>query len=139
MRRKRSAIASLACAAALVSAGASPASAAVPQNYFVGSTGSTGGYSQGTVTFHNRTVQISGAVKSNTTGCVQVEFQGTVSNFAHYERRTACGRGTGSSKDFGFTFPSYVGGYSHVVVQLSEVTSTGTHLKMLDTTTRYPG
>ncbi|MFJ3601134.1 MULTISPECIES: hypothetical protein [unclassified Streptomyces] len=139
MRRKTSAIASFACAAALVGAGAHPASAATPQSYFVGNLGSTGGYSQGTVIFHNRTVQVSGAVKSNTTGCVQVQFQGTVSNFAHYERRTACGRGTGSSKDFGFTFPSYVGGYSHVFILLTEVTASGMHKKTLDSTTRYPG
>ncbi|MGC5346948.1 hypothetical protein PZB75_30250 [Streptomyces sp. AM 4-1-1] len=111
----------------------------MPQNYYVGNAGSTGGYSQGTVTFHNRTVQLSGTVKSNTTGCVKVRIQANVSSFAHTEERTACGRGTGSSKDFGYTLPSYVGGYTLVSIELTEVTASGAYITILDSTVRYPG
>ncbi|MEU9617025.1 hypothetical protein AB0D56_36750 [Streptomyces sp. NPDC048209] len=78
-------------------------------------------------------------MKSNTTGCVEVEIRATVASFAHAEERTACGRGTGSSKDFGFTFPDYVGGYTVVAIQLTEVTSTGGYIRILDSTSRYPG
>ncbi|WP_405749776.1 hypothetical protein OHA19_08030 [Streptomyces sp. NBC_00012] len=61
------------------------------------------GYTTGTVNFFNRSVQITGSVKSNTTGCASANFQIRRGSTWYFETRTACGRGPGSSKGFNFT------------------------------------
>ncbi|MGW2620631.1 hypothetical protein [Streptomyces sp. NPDC001500] len=91
------------------------------------------GYSNGNITFFNRSVRVSGTVKSNTTGCVRVSFSGWVSNGGQlasekgYEERTACGRGTGTSKGFNFTMDvsDSHGGFDFVFINLWTVDANG--------------
>ncbi|MFI6284386.1 hypothetical protein ACIBCM_06435 [Streptomyces sp. NPDC051018] len=90
------------------------------------------------VTFYQRSVNITGTVKSNTTGCVRAEFK--VYSGVHLtdtQYRTACGRGTGSSKGFNFTSPTLRGGASTVVVTLDAVTANGRYLEYIDDATAY--
>jgi hypothetical protein len=137
MRFTRAAATAVACAAVFIGLTASPSSATTSHFYFLGNNGTTGGYSQGHIVFYNRTVQISGSVKSNTTGCVQAEFWVTINGGGNVERRTACGRGVGSSKDFGFTSEAVVGGWEAVTIYLDAVTADGVPLERLDSQTYY--
>jgi hypothetical protein len=93
------------------------------------------GYSDGYGYFYNRSVGITGTVKSDTTGCVQVEFQVVSHGFTtDWQTRTACGRGPGSSKGFNFTSPAdYPGGAAYVTVRLFGINSDGSRVE-LDTT-----
>lgn len=132
MKFAKAALATAACAAVFTGVSTSPAAAAIPYHYTTGNNSGAAGYSNGSVTFHNQSVQISGTVKSNTTGCVRVVFQILTGSWAEGEERTACGRGAGTSKDFGFTTPSVVGGYTEVYVRLVTVTSDGREDRLID-------
>lgn len=87
----------------------------------------TEGYTNGNVKFYNQSVNVSGTVKSSTTGCVRVTFSVRQWDGTHIgEERTACGRGTGTSKGFSFPIPAeYAGGPTYVWVTLSKVTPAG--------------
>jgi hypothetical protein len=104
-----------------------------------GASGGHSGYSNGYLYFYNRSVGITGSVKSDTTGCVQVVFQ----VYSHgeetdFQTRTACGRGTGSSTGFNFTSPAnYSGGASEVRVTLAGINSLG-QSHWLDARSYYP-
>lgn len=77
------------------------------------------GYTNGLVNFYNRSVQITGTVKSDTTGCASANFQIKQGVNWYFETRTACGRGTGSSKGFNFTIDFDArGAAEYVYVQL---------------------
>ncbi|NUK02697.1 hypothetical protein HRW23_21010 [Streptomyces lunaelactis] len=99
------------------------------------------GYTNGNVQFYNRSVNISGTVKSNTTGCVRATFYVPQNDGTHtYAERTACGRGTGTSKGFNFTMSAdYAGGAAYVIVALNKVNadgSTGSQLGLGQTVKR---
>lgn len=87
------------------------------------------GYSNGHLYYYNRSVQVQGTAKSNTTGCVQARFNFYSGNPADLRKpvvpeqtRTACGRGTGTSTDFNFTVDQNIQ-ISMVSIELWENTS----------------
>lgn len=138
----RAATAVLAAAGFFTTLSATEAAAAAntTRTFAVGGTSDGhSGYANGSLNFHNRSVGITGSVKSDTTGCVQVVFQVYAGgNETDYQTRTACGRGTGTSKGFSFTSPAdYPGGATRVSVTLAGITSLGS-LVWLDSETHYP-
>ncbi|MFF0450888.1 hypothetical protein ACFYT4_31675 [Streptomyces sp. NPDC004609] len=115
-------------------AGEAMAAASAPSEFQVsGSDGVRAGYSNGSVTFYERSAKITGTVKSHTKGCVRVEFvvfsRGQVMDVQY---RTACGLGPGSSKGFNFTSPALKGGVSEVRIDLEAVEASGATLRKLD-------
>ncbi|NUK05438.1 hypothetical protein HRW23_32580 [Streptomyces lunaelactis] len=127
-----------ACTAFITALGIGTASAA-PQSFSESS--AAHGYTNGSIEFYNRSVLITGTVKSNTTGCVRVAF--TIPNPTPapdvYETRTACGRGTGTSKGFEFTAPAdFPGGAAWVKVQLGIVGDNGLVSDWVDGDIYYP-
>ncbi|MFI6288358.1 hypothetical protein ACIBCM_27030 [Streptomyces sp. NPDC051018] len=91
------------------------------------------GYTNGSMTFYQRSVNITGTVKSNTTGCVRAEFNvWSGSSITDTQYRTACGRGPGSSKGFNFTSPTLRGGAGSIQVRLDAVTADGRYLEYID-------
>ncbi|WP_236245109.1 hypothetical protein [Streptomyces sp. CC210A] len=123
-------VAAAAAAVVLTGISAGPAAATTNSTKTFNVSGSSvghSGYSNGYIHFYNRSVGITGKVKSNDSNCVQVIF----SVWSHgeqtdFQTRTACGRGPGTETGFNFTSPAnFPGGASDVQVTLAGITGTG--------------
>ncbi|WP_231655747.1 hypothetical protein [Streptomyces clavuligerus] len=85
------------------------------------------GYTEGYLYFYNRSVGITGTVKSNTTGCVQVVIAVHAGGReTDHQTRTACGRGTGTSTGFNYTASADIpGGADEVEINLAGLDGRG--------------
>ncbi|MEV4334270.1 hypothetical protein AB0K02_27695 [Streptomyces sp. NPDC049597] len=100
----KSAVVAATSGALLATFGTGPATAAALYSEDYSAYTTDVGYMEGKVVFYNRSVTITGTVKSHTTGCATASFQIRRGTDEWYqEDRTACGRGPGSSKGFSFT------------------------------------
>ncbi|MFI9582108.1 hypothetical protein ACIHCQ_09730 [Streptomyces sp. NPDC052236] len=101
-------------------------------DYYLGNNTTEAGYSFGSIDIFMRSSLITGTVKSNTTGCAQVTFRAPEKPLLE-ETRTACGRGTGTSKGFEFTLPTNVdGGASRINIELWTLDSKGDRYHLID-------
>ncbi|MGW6460843.1 hypothetical protein ACWF94_33775 [Streptomyces sp. NPDC055078] len=124
-------------------AGEAMAAASAPSNKSFSASGTTpagwSGYTNGWITFYERSVNITGTVKSNTTGCVRAEFmvfsRGELTDTEH---RTACGRGDGTSRGFNFTSPALQGGAGSVLVRLDAVNEYGEPIGFIASDAIFP-